>query len=259
MILLTFTEKDKVTKTAIFRSDSAKFLAYNVVYKNDDSPFVYILDSEKMVRRLNNKGVTEADFSVDLTLSVSQNPGANKLQSALTKTYWNSILFSEKVIIFLKQQDQSTVACIMSVRSELNVQMDTIGFLDDRNFLLKKQGRGSYREQQSAVLNLQSVPFCGMNLFQMQEGKNNFFLIQNELGDRKIDFMRVDTERCLREEFLLVGDYYIAVKFKGVRQYLLYSQETFDFVETLNVSMLKRLTPVVQGVQYFGCNDPELD
>jgi hypothetical protein len=104
----------------------------------------------------------------------------------------------------------------MSVKSELNVQMDTLGFQDDRNFLMKKQGREQYREQFDAVLSLQAVPFCGMSLFQMQEGKNNFFLVQNVLGNRKIDFMRVDTERCLREKFLLVSDCFIAVKLRGV-------------------------------------------
>jgi hypothetical protein len=109
MIVLTFTEKDKATKTAIYRSDSAKFLAFNVVYKNDNSPFVYILDSEKKIRRLNNKGATVTDFSVDLVMSVSQNPGANKLLSALKNSYWSTILFSEKVIIWLKQQEKSAV------------------------------------------------------------------------------------------------------------------------------------------------------
>ena len=81
----------------------------------------------------------------------------------------------------------------MSVKSELNVNMDFIGFQYDRKYVMKKQERDNYSAIPNAVLTLYSVPFCGMNLFQIQEGKNNFFMIQNVLGSRKIDLMRYDT------------------------------------------------------------------
>lgn len=55
----------------------------------------------------------------------------------------------------------------MSVKSELNVNMDFIGFQYDRKYVMKKQERYNYSEIPNAVLTLYSVPFCGMNLFQI--------------------------------------------------------------------------------------------
>lgn len=57
----------------------------------------------------------------------------------------------------------------------------------------------------------------------MQEGKNNFFLIQNVLGSRKIDLMRIDTEQNLLQSYMLMGNAFIAIKFHDVKQHLLYS------------------------------------
>lgn len=71
MIQLTFTDKDRPTKTTIHNSDSAQFLAFNVTYKNDGQPFVYILDTEKKIKRLNNKSNIVGDYTVDLVLNLS--------------------------------------------------------------------------------------------------------------------------------------------------------------------------------------------
>ncbi len=71
MVQLTFTDKDRATKTTIYSSDSAKLLAFNVVYKNENQPYVYVLDSDKKIRRLNNKFNIEGDFSIDLVHSIS--------------------------------------------------------------------------------------------------------------------------------------------------------------------------------------------
>ena len=145
----------------------------------------------------------------------------------------------------MQHDSTESVAKIMSVKSELNVNMDFIGFQHDRDYVMKKQNRSFYSYQSNAVLTVSSVPFCAMNFFQMQEGKNNFFMIQSVLGSRKIDLMRYDTERTLRESLTLIGNSFISIKLQNVSQHLLYSQESFQFIEAINISLLKPLTPVV--------------
>lgn len=81
----------------------------------------------------------------------------------------------------------------------------------------------------------------------MKEAKNNYFLIKNQLGSRRIDMMRADQEQSLRAELLLIGNSYIALKFKFMEHYMLFSQNKFDFVDYENSKLLERLTHVKDG------------
>jgi hypothetical protein len=66
----------------------------------------------------------------------------------------------------------------------------------------------------------------GKNIFEVQEAQNSFFLIKNQLGSRRIDLMRPDTQHIQLESQVFIGNSYIAVGMRNTNQVMLFDQKT---------------------------------
>lgn len=142
------------------------------------------------------------------------------------------------------------LASVMSPNSELSIKVEPLGFEDDRKFSVLKHG-ALYTALHSEILSTQPIPWIGKNIFEVREGKNSYFLIQDQYASRRVDLMRIDTEVNLREDQKIIGNKFVAVKLRHTNQYLLFDQASLFFVRTLAERELKCLTPVRNGIQYF--------
>ena len=66
----------------------------------------------------------------------------------------------------------------------------------------------------NTVFAAERVPWIKKNIFEIKEAKMSYFLIQQSLSSRKVDFMRLDTEWNLREHQLIIGNHYVAISLK---------------------------------------------
>lgn len=65
----------------------------------------------------------------------------------------------------------------MSTKSDLVQDIEMLGFDDDRTLKMLKQNRKNFKTKPCSVASMFLVPWIGKNVFEVQEAKNNYFMI----------------------------------------------------------------------------------
>lgn len=55
-----------------------------------------------------------------------------------------------------------------------------------------QRNKTSTRKIKQTVYRLQRVPWIHKNIFEVREGRMSYFVVQQTLSSRKVDFMRID-------------------------------------------------------------------
>ena len=141
------------------------------------------------------------------------------------RSVWKSIILREHNIISQNKSpdpEDFLVASVMSNNSQLLINLEKLGFADDRKLTFLTEGRNDFKKKPCSVNSIMSIPWVGKNLYEVREAKNSFFLIQNQLGSRRIDLMKIEQEMSFREDQILIANKYIGIKFKFTDHYMLF-------------------------------------
>ena len=139
---------------------------------------------------------------------------------------------------------------IMNVKSKTTSRYEYLGFDHDR--IRDRIGlNASMTELRNTVFSITPVPWINKNIYEVKESKMSYFVIQQSVSTRKLDYMRIDSALSLRQDQLLLGNSYVAIALRYTQQYMLFRQRDHTFCHTLPFAEMRKLTNCKDGGQFF--------